>query len=175
MSLVPTSELPAGLSLRARVRIAAHDDELRLEVVVQRTPQGLVAVALAPYGPRLFAVHQTGRELRVEGPATDELGPLPLWVMDALHRAWWIAPPEAAGNDDVTRWDRDDEQVTDRRAAGRLLRREFSRWSGLALPGSSPISIDYPPASGKGMAAGVRIHNPWCGYDAVLVPLEPIQ
>jgi hypothetical protein len=34
------------------------------------------------------------------------------------------------------------------------------------------VTIDYPEPSGSAAGARVELHNPWCGYEAVIVTLE---
>jgi hypothetical protein len=159
---VATPELPADVSLRVRMTVVAGGTSSSLEAVARRSGGALVIVGLAPYGPTLFTLRQQGRTLSVEGAASRELGLLPLWVADALHRVYWIRPPAESGAD----WEREGERIRQRSEAGRLLR-EFAP-SG-AAPDSPRVSIQYPAAGGNGV---IEIHNPRCGYDARLVTVE---
>lgn len=173
---VATSALPQGLLLRSRVRLVGRGRELRLEVVAQATPEELVVVGLTPFGMRLFAVRQRGQELSTETLSEREFGRAALWVVDALHRIYWIHRPEASAPGDPRSWEREGERVSDWLEAGHLRRREFARAG--ADPASARVSIDYPGtsggvvAAGSGIGAGISIDNPWCGYEAVWVTLE---
>jgi hypothetical protein len=166
---VATADLAPGLRLRARMSFTALDREVHLEAVARATSDELVVVGFAPYGVRLFAVRQHGRELSVEAPSSRELGSVALWVVDALHRIYWIDPPFARGSDAAASWDREGERVTEWREGGRL-RREFTRPG--VDPASARVSIDYPEAADAGAGPGVEIRNPWCGYEALVVSLE---
>ncbi len=160
----------AAASLRARMRLRVGDEELRLELIAQSRDDELVVVGLAHYGVRLFAIHQRGIEVAVEGASSRELEQLALWVMDALHRVYWIRPPlgpECESEDDSWRWA--EERVSQAREGGKLIR-EF------ALPDSDSatgrVTIEYPDPDAGEPAPRVAIRNPWCGYEAVIVPLQ---
>lgn len=171
-----TGDLPEGLLLRSRVHLVGQGKDLRLEVVAQATPEELVVVGLMPFGMRLFTVRQWDRELAVETLSDREFGRTALWVMDALHRIYWIEPPQASAHGDVRSWEREGERVSDRLGAGLLRRREFAGAG--ADPAAARVSIDYPDpgggavAAGTGTGAGISIDNPWCGYEAVWITLE---
>lgn len=154
------------MTLRALGAPRRGETLLSLEAVAQTDGHSLVVVALAPYGPSLFRLRQTGRELSVEGVASRELGPVPLWVADALHRIYWIRPPSGSPPESSASWEREGEVVRDQRRDGRLYR-EFSR-SGAAAD-SEAVSVEYPAAGGPPV---IEIHNPRCGYDATVVTLE---
>jgi len=160
---VATSELPAHLSLRVRLTVLAGGERSSLEIVARRSGDALVIVGLAPYGPTLFTLRQQDRALVVQGAASRELGPLPLWVADALHRVYWIRPPPGLA---AAAWQREGERIRQRSEAGQL-RREFAPAG--AAADSPPVSIQYPAAGGEPV---IEIHNPRCGYDARLVTLE---
>jgi hypothetical protein len=179
---VATGDLPEGLLLRSRVHLVGRGKDLRLEVVAQATPAELVVVGLTPFGMRLFTIRQWGRELTVETLSDRKFGQAALWVLDALHRIYWIEPPEdAAPGDpgsapgDPQSWEREEERVSDWLEAGQRRRREFARAG--ADPAPARVSIDYPGANGAaapddGSGAGTSIDNRWCGYEAVWITLE---
>jgi len=168
---VASSELPGPPLLRTRMQIAAGEHSLRLETVAESSEQGLVMLGFAPYGVRLFAVRQRDRELSPEGLADSELSWPALWAADVLHRVFWIQPPGEALPDGPTRWSREGERVTEWREKGRIRRREFAR-EGADPDASEPVSIDYPDDPDGDGVAGIEVRNPWCGYEAVVVPLE---
>lgn len=160
----------AAASLRARMRLRVGDEELRLELIAQSRDDELVVVGLAHYGVRLFAIHQRGIEVTVKGASSPELEQLALWVMDALHRVYWIGPglgPAGDSENDSWRWAR--ERVNQARAGGKLIR-EF------ALPDSDSatgrVTIEYPDPDAGEPTPGIAIRNPWCGYDALIVPVQ---
>ena len=167
---VASSELPAPLLLRTRMQIAAGEHSLRLETVAESSEEGLMMLGFAPYGVRLFAVRQRDRELSPEGLATSQLDSLALWTADILNRVFWIQSPGEAVPDGPTRWSREGERVTEWREKGRLRRREFEREG--AEPSAERVSIDYPQGADGDGAAGIEVRNPWCGYEAVVVPLH---
>ncbi len=151
--------------MRLRMRLDFDHHELHLEIIADRVSEGIVVVGLAPYGIRIFAVRQRGREAEVETPsrALEKIG---LWTLDALHRAYWIEPALRA----VTlpsRWIREGERVSEWRQDGRLLRREFAATD--RATAHTIVSIDYAAADGSASEPGTRIRNPWCGYEALLI------
>jgi hypothetical protein len=152
------------------MRLRAGDEELRLELIARAESDQLVVVGLANYGVRLFAIRQRGIEVEVEGASSSELEWIASWVMDALHRAYWIHPrlgPEGESEDESWRWA--GERVSQTREAGKLIR-EF------ALPDSDSaterVTIEYPDHDVGEPVSRVTIRNPWCGYDAVIVPIQ---
>jgi hypothetical protein len=167
---VSSAELPEPLPLRARMQFAMNGDEAYLEAVAGGTPDALVVVGIAQYGVRLFAVHQRGSEILVEGALSRKFEHLALWTLDALHRALWIRPPPDLEPGAVVSWDWENERVTEVSDEGGR-RREFAR-SG-SDRASARVVVRYT-ASRAGTSRGPRIeiHNPWCGYEAVVVVLE---
>jgi hypothetical protein len=149
------------------MRLDFGDQQLHFETVADRIPGGIAVVSLAPYGIRLFALRQRGREFEVESPSR-ELDEIALWTLDALHRAQWIGPsPRGAGDGG---WTREGERVSEWWRDGRLVRREFA-WE--AGSGATPVvSIDYAAADGDAPARSIRVRNPWCGYEARLIELD---
>ncbi len=92
---IPSNEIPEGLDLRARMRVSAGRREIGLEVVARETGGDLVVVGFTAYGMRLFTVRQQGREVSVEAAAWRDVGPLPFFVMDALHRLYFAGASSA--------------------------------------------------------------------------------
>lgn len=168
---VASRELPGPPLLRTRMQIAAGEQSLRLETVAQNSDEGLVVLGFAPYGVRLFAVRQRDRKLSPEGLADSKLGQPALWAADVLHRVFWIQPPGEALPDGPTHWSREGERVTEWRKKGRIQRREFAR-EGAGPDDSERVSIDYPDGPDGDGSAGIEVRNPWCGYEAVVVPLD---
>ena len=62
-----------------------------------------------------------------------------------------------------------EERVTQTREGG-VLRREFTRTDSGAVPGR--VTIEYPDPDAGEPTPGVAIRNPWCGYDALIVPVQ---
>ena len=168
--VVPVSslDLPASTRLRARVRIGVGDHELGLEAIARKGPEELVVVALVPYGTRLFAIRQRGRNIEIDTASSREMEYLALWVMDALHRGLWIEPPAGSPREDGRGWSWEGEQVVEAQRDGRW-RREFRR-AGDASSNVAPVAIDYLDAPHA--RSGFEIRNAWCGYEAVLIPLD---
>jgi len=159
---VSSAALPDTLSLRARMQVRARDVDIGLEVVAQVEAGELVVVGLAPYGTRLFTVHQRGREFEIEAMSSAKLGLLATWVMDALHRSHWIGPEDA----DSARFAWAGEVVRESAFDGGR-RRAFRRaGEDSAAPG---VTIDYlrSPASRSAV-----IRSEWCGYEAVVAILD---
>ncbi|MBW2695202.1 MAG: DUF3261 domain-containing protein [Deltaproteobacteria bacterium] len=165
---VSSAELPEHATLRARMRIRSGDAEVGLEVVARAQSGELVVVGLAPYGPRLFTVHQREREYDVETVGSSaRLRVLAHWVMDALHRAYWIGPASSdPGGASQPRFVWAGERVLESEHDGQRRRVFLRAGSDSAAPG---VTIDYsrPPASGRAV-----IHNRWCGYEAVVAILD---
>jgi Protein of unknown function (DUF3261) len=181
---VPTESMdPTAAALRARMQLRIRDEEIHLELIAETRPEEVVVVALARFGVRLFAVHQRGSDVRVVGASTPDLEQVAIWVMDALHRAFWIEAPEGVETE-IWNWAGEEVSQYRREAA---LRREFSlsgsKWSG-SDAATSRVTIDYldpeldpepgPERGAESVSGGrtVSIRNPWCGYDAVIVPVR---
>ncbi len=162
---VPTSDLPDDIELRGRMHLSMENGEAHFEVVARRVPEELVVVGIAQYGVRLFAVHQRGREIAVEGAFSREFEHLERWTLDALHRAIWISRPSDPGAGPVVNWSWENESVTESIDGGQR-RREF-----VHPDASDPVVIRYlsPPAEAGDR---VEIQNPWCGYEATLVVVD---
>ncbi len=144
---VSTTDLPRDLRLRTRMSFAFDDRLIRFEAVAGMMAGELVVVAIAPYGVRLFTVRQRERDISVETHSTRKLEHVAMWVMDALHRIYWVRP----------RWDTEKDVPHDSSVNGdnaRALR----------------VTIDPYVAADDGQPT-VRIRNPVCGYDAVVVNL----
>lgn len=153
------------VELRARMHFSTQNGEAHFEVVARRVPEELVVVGIAQYGVRLFAVHQRGREITVEGAPSRDFAHLARWTLDALHRAIWISTPSDPGAGPVVNWSWENEGVTESIDAGQR-RREF-----VHPDASDPVVIRYlsPPAEAGDR---VEIQNPWCGYEATLVVVD---
>ena len=167
---ISSSDLPDPLQVRTRMKFTMDGEQAHLEAVAGGTPEELVVVGIAQYGVRLFAVHQRGREISVEGALSRRFEHLALWTLDALHRVLWIRPPPDVEPGAVVSWDRENERVTDAREAGGR-RREFARNG--SDPAAARVVIRYSAArAGTSAIPRVEIHNPWCGYEAVVAVLE---
>jgi len=166
-------------TLRVRMQLTIGDETIHLEIVTESRPDELVVVGLAGFGVRLFAVHQHGTEMIVEDASTFELRQVAVWVMDALHRAYWIKPPQGAPK---TNWNWASEEVHETTIEDRT-RREFdlpalTRQSTRSDDMTPRVTIDYAglqtgpgPSGTMGM---VSIRNPWCGYEARIAPVQPV-
>lgn len=186
---VPSADLPESASLRARIQLRIHELEIPLEVVARVQSGELVVVGLAPYGTRLFSVRQRGREFEFEAEgdagSSARLRTLALFVMDALHRSYWIAPvaadlsaagptrePGGARDAQDTRFEWGDEEVSESHSSGRK-RRVFTRAGpGSADSADSGVTIEYSQFTASGRAGTVEIRSKWCGYEAVVAVLD---
>ena len=172
----------ANASLRARVHLrltggktgrGLAGEGIRMEIVARRQPDELVVVGLAQYGARLFTVRQRDEGVGsqsvvtlVADPANRELKQIALFVMDALHRAYWVQLSEESG---ATIFDWGEERVTLTRS-GETLRREFALAN--RGPATRRVTIEYPEPVAEALVSRVEMRNPWCGYEAVIVPIE---
>jgi hypothetical protein len=158
----------SAASLRVRLRLRVRGEEVATEIVVERRDGELIVVGLAQYGTRLFTVRQrdVGSEVetRVRDASSRELEQVALWVMDALHRVYWIHPPTDLREDGHESFERAGERVVSTREEG-TLRREIA----LEDPAAGRVTIEYPDAAAGPLAKRVAIRNPWCGYEAVMV------
>jgi hypothetical protein len=154
---VPTGDLPDDVDLRARMHFTTEGREAHFEVVARLDSEKLVVVGIADYGVRLFAVHQRGREIAVEGAVSREFGQLARWTLDALHRSIWIPMRSDAEAGPVVSWDWENESVTESIQDGRRWRK-FERSDAL-----DPVVIRFDPPSAEA-GPRVEIANPWCGY-----------
>ncbi len=173
VALVPSWALPEGLFLRSRMQLATPEREFHLEVVALAEGGDLLVVGLAPFGIRLFAIRQRGREHWIEEHAASQLAPPPVWVLDALHRIHWIAPPPGVRAQEHRSWEREGERVSDWLDHGRLRHREFARGGrGGRQDSDARVSIDYPDTDDERSPGAITILNRWCGYQGQLVTLE---
>jgi hypothetical protein len=165
---VSSADLPEHATLRARMQIRSGDAEIGLEVVARAQPGELVVVGLAPYGPRVFTVHQRDQEFYVETmDSSARSRALANWVMDALHRAYWIGETSAdPGGALQPQFVWAGERVLESEHDGQRRRVFVRAGSASADPG---VTIDYShqPASGRAV-----INNRWCGYEAIVAILE---
>ncbi len=165
--VVPVSvgDLPDDIDLRARMRFSVEGREAHFEVIARRVSEELVVVGIAQSGVRLFAVHQRGREIALEGTLSRKSAHLARWTLDALHRALWISPPPDARAGLVVNWSWESENVTDS-IDGERRSRKFVR------PGESDsVLIRYlSPAAEAG--GRVEIQNFRCGYEATFVVVQ---
>jgi hypothetical protein len=172
--VVPVSsiDLPTSTRLRVRVRIGWGDRELGLQAIVRKRPEELVVVGLAPQGTRFFTIRQQGRAIEIDTTSSRKLEQLALWLLDALQRGLWIEPAAGPRRDDGASWSWQGEQVVEARRDGRW-RREFRR-AGDAGDVAS-VAIDYREPPHRGGQPGFEIRNTWCGYEAVLIPLDEVD
>lgn len=167
---VPAAGVPGSFPQHFRIRFSAGGRSLHLDALVDRTDRELVVAGFAPYGPRLFAVRQGAGGTEVESALRRELAPMALWLVDALHRVYWIERPAPAAGDGPVRWDRENERVSDWQRDGVPVRREFAaRGSGFA---DAAVAIDYPAQGSAAAGHAVGIRSAWCGYEAIIVALE---
>ena len=162
---VSTTDHLEDVELRARMHFSMKGRKAHFEVVARRVPEELVVVGIAQHGVRLFAVHQRGREIVVEGTSSRNYTRLALWALDALHRAIWISAPSDLGTGAVVDWSWENESVTESIGGGQR-RREFRH-----PDASDSVEIYYAsPSTGRG--DHVEIQNPWCGYEARFVVFD---
>ena len=159
----------AAASFRARMRLRVGDEEIHLELITEARSGEQVVVALSQYGSRLFAIHQRDMDVTVVGASSRELEQVALWVLDALHRAYWIrADFDSEGDLEFGNGRWAGEHVKLAREGG-LWIREFT------LPdfGSTTgrVTIEYNQGKAGEARPKVTIRNPWCGYDAVIIPI----
>jgi hypothetical protein len=145
------------------MRFTIKKEEAELEVIARSTQGELWIVGIAAYGIRLFAIHQRGQEIRVEGASSPKLEHLALWTLDALHRSIWIQAPINAEAGPVVSWQRENERVTESIEAGER-HREFSR-----ARASAQVRVHY---SRPTTASRIEIQNPWCGYETVIAIVD---
>ena len=166
--------------------MAFHFDgrTVQLEAIARRADDDLVIVGLAHHGRSLFTLVQRDREFTLEAAQPGGARILAFWVADALHRAFWIQPPEDTGKtgrtgetrgtggaDGETRWEWHTEEVHET-TAGAARQRSFTRRDSRNSPGREDVTIEYAAATPEDAPANgtrVEIHNPWCGYESVVV------
>lgn len=159
---VSTAEL-SDVELRVRMRFTIKSEEAHLEAIARSTEGELWIVGIAAYGIRLFAIHQRGQEIQVEGATSSKFEHLALWTLDALHRSIWIQAPTNTRAGSVVSWQWENERVTESNVAGER-HREFSR-----ARASAPVRVHY---SRPAAALRIEIQNPWCGYEAVVAIID---
>ncbi|MCG8591435.1 MAG: DUF3261 domain-containing protein [Proteobacteria bacterium] len=144
--LAPVAALAEGEGRRFRVRFGAETPGVRLDAVLRRQGDELVLAAFTPFGTRAFAVVQRGGQVETQAGISRHLGVAPVWLLDAVHRAWLLDPAR----------DVDGEEVVVGSDGSRHYRRP---------PRADAVTV-------APVAEGVRVSNPWCGYDASLRLVE---
>jgi len=170
-TVVPVSslDLPASTRLRARVRMGRGNLELGFEAIARNGREELIVVALAPDGTKLFAVRQRGRDIEIEDASSREMKHVALWLMDALHRGFWIESVADSLREDGRSFIWEGERVLEVGRDGHW-RRQFRRAGGDS--DVAPVVIDYRESPRRAGGAGFEIRNAWCDYEAVVIPLE---
>lgn len=167
---VRSEALADHAGLRVRMRLHAQDHEVNLEVVARRLPDRLALVGLTPYGIRLFAVTQEEgpTEPKIEADSV-ALRRLAVFVMDALHRVFWIGPDVAgAGTTDGAAFAWGTERVEEAVGPDGRRRRLFRDHRS---PADAGVTIDYPSPSAA-VGTTIEVVNDWCGYEAIIAPFE---
>ena len=183
---------PAAAPRHIRAQLLAQGHVMRFELITQVRPEEIVVVGLAGYGVRLFTVRQTAQNVVIESAASRELEFVAEWLMDALHRSFWIEPT-ARDESGAGIWGR--ERVIDSppesTGAASTMGREWRRFELRGKDSATePVTIAYPGFDGEARdprtptdstlahdtardrKATLQIRNPWCGYEAILAPLE---
>ena len=163
--VTPVDTAAITAELRAQGTIGIGDDASRttLGFAVERAGDALTLVGFTPFGTRAFAIRQVGSELHVDDFVGRRMGVEPIWLADALHRAYFVLPPaDAEQTATGRRWRRAGEEITQHSGSdGAPRTRRFAR----AEAGSTDVvTVEYARPPG----AGVEIDNPWCGYHARL-------
>jgi len=165
--LVDPATLTGDFSLEQEITITHPEGEHSFRAVLEKRGGRLVLLALGPHGGRGFAWTQTGQDVEFEPFIPVELPFPPRYVLEDVHRVWFLAthPPDG-GQGEVTR-DASGEHEVERFEGGRLMTRSYTR---LDHHPAGRIDVDY----GEGLAPGapltaappqdVTLVNGWLGY-----------
>jgi hypothetical protein len=166
---------PTSLSPDYRGQGALRVAQTTLGFAVERDGDTLTIVGFTPFGTRAFAIRQKGTSLKVDDFVGERMGVEPLWLADALHRAFFIAEPNGAqvvrdsvdpAGPQARRWSWRDATVTDYfKPNGRRVARQFNRGE---IDSAEVAIIRYTDAEGT----GAEVYNPWCGYHGRIVLRE---
>ena len=165
--LVDPATLAGDFSLEQQITITHPEGEHSFHAVLEKHGASLVLLALGPHGGRGFAWTQTGQDVEFQRFIPVELPFPPRYVLEDVHRVWFLAThPPASGEGEVER-DEDGEHEVERYVGGRLMSRSYARTDDHP-PGR--IAVDY----GEGLASGapftaapppdVDLENAWLGY-----------
>lgn len=160
--LVSTERVAGDFLLRQRIEVAWEGRASSFEAAVQKRCGVLTVVGFAPWGSRAFALEQRGTEVEVKSAAEWSLPFPPEYVLYDVNRTFFAALEGEPPADGERRGEVRGEEVRERFAGGRLVRREFRRLDGVP-PGR--IAVDY----GAGLSAGapperIEFDNGWFGY-----------
>lgn len=166
VELADAGTIEPGLRAQGTMRVTGGEIATTLSFAVEQVDETLTLVGFTPFGTRAFAIRQVGTELRVDDFVGRRMGFEPVWLADALHRAYFIVPPadtgETAGG---RRWQWGGEEIAERLGPDGAPRlRTFSH----AGAGSTEVvAVEYSRSADAG--TGVEVDNPWCGYHARLL------
>ena len=161
--------LDPEVSLRARIRMQVGGRDVGFDAIAERRGGPLQLVGLAPTGTRLFALTQEAKAIVFAEAMEGAMKSLATMTLDALRRGLWIeAPPGQRGfsHGGETVWEGEE---------GGIRRRnfQFSSTFGDNRPNAADVSIEYRPNPVRDGVTGFEIQNSSCGYEAVVILLEP--
>jgi hypothetical protein len=163
--LVPTAEIPGEFVLRQRLRVTSPEVDTGLDLAVQKREDELVVVGFTALGAKAFSITQRGTDVRVDDKLGRASSVPPINVLRDLHRVLFLSVRDEPFYADTTQAVRDGTRITEFWWRGHLTSRIFQR---MDEKPAGTLSVSFP----DGKDGEARIHNVWCGYDAVLVTVS---
>ncbi len=157
-------EFRSDFMIEHRVTIAHRRGRHSFRAVLQKKGAEVLLVGLAPHGGRAFLLSQRGTQVRFRSWMPFEMPFPPRYILYDIHRIW--LQPVSPSREGTQRRIAFGEEVAERFANGRLVRRTFRR-----VDNQPPGHIVVNYAGGLDVAApcrspGKRIEfsNGWFGY-----------
>lgn len=159
--LVSTDALTRPFMARQRVVASHAGRQTAFEAVLQFDGSELLLLALTPLGTKAFVLRQRGVEVEFEAFVDDPLPFDPRYILEDVHRTYFVGLPGAPLGDGWHEARRGEEILRERWAARRLHERRFEPCRG----SEPPIVVIYE--GGLDPAAGlpsVRLQHGRHGY-----------
>ncbi len=165
--LVDPATLVGDFALEQQITITHAGVVHSFRAVLEKRGERLVLLALGPHGGRGFAWTQVGGDVEFQRFIPVELPFAPRYVLEDVHRVWFLPRHPPADGEGVVERDQAGEHEVERYQGGRLMSRSYTRLDGHP---TGRIEVDY----GEGIAPGapltaappadVVLVNRWLGY-----------
>ena len=163
-TLAVPSSWPADFAMEQDVTMHHAQGQEHFRAILQKQGATLTLVGLAPHGGRAFVLTQEGQEVTFESFMPRELPFPPRYILQDIHRAWFIS----AGGGVV---EQDGERMEERLQGGKVVERTYRRLDGQP---EGTISVRYEGGMEPGAPltaappSRVVMENGWFGYRAVI-------
>jgi hypothetical protein len=151
---------------RQRITAQFQGHTISFEAILQKQGETLTLLGMTPFGTKAFALTQKGSDVTFTPFLTRELPFPPRYILNDIHRTFFIGLPEAPLADGTHFGVRAGEEIREEWEHGRLRTRRFRRIEGEP---AGEITVRY---SGEPTASGVAEHvqftNGWFGYELLI-------